>query len=200
MEYFLINKAKLVRFYLLTKIHKQLHNVAGRPVLSNSGFFMENISASLEYHLKRLSQKVTSFIKDTNNFLEKLNTLRDFADDFIHYTIDAVGLYPNIPHKEGLETIRKALDKREDETISKDSLILLAECVLKNNFFEYNMRYFKQLHRTEIGTKFAPPYAILFMGYLEDKVLKSFVEKPFVCWRYIDDIFMIWQHEEGKPK
>ena len=112
-------------------------------------------------------------------------------DEFILCTIDVVGLYPNIPHNEGLEAIRKAFDKRDNQTISMDSLIVLAECVLKNNFFEHNMRYFKQLQGTAIGTKFAPPYAILFMGYLEDKILNSFVEKPLVWWRYIDDIFMI---------
>ena len=43
------------------------------------------------------------------------------------------------------------------------------------------MRYFKQLQETAIGTKFAPPYAILFMGYLEDKILISFVKKPLIC-------------------
>ena len=62
------------------------------------------------------------------------------------------------------------------------------------------MRYFKQLNGTAIGTKFAPPYAILFMGYLEDKILNSLVEKPLVWWCYIDDIFMIWQHGEEKLK
>ena len=149
-----MNKPKLGRFYLLPKIHKRLHNVPGRPVISNSGFFTENISAFLEYHLKPLSQKVESFIKDTNDFLKKLNELRDLPDEFILCTIDVVGLYPNIPHKEGLETIRKALNKREDQAISTDSLILLAECVLKNNVFEHNMRYFKQINGTEIGTKF----------------------------------------------
>ena len=121
-------------------------------------------------------------------------------DDFILCTIDLVGLYPNIPHKEGLETIRKALDKQEDQTISTDSLILLAECVLKNNVFEHNMRYFKQLNGTAMGTKFAPPYANLFMGYLEDKILNSLVEKALLWWRYIDNIFMIWQHGEEKLK
>ena len=62
LEYFFINKPKLGRFYLLPKIHKRLHNVPGRPVISNSGFFTENISAFLEYHLKPVSQKVKSFI------------------------------------------------------------------------------------------------------------------------------------------
>ena len=49
---------------------------------------------------------------------------------------------------------------------------------------------------TAMVTKFAPPYAILFMGYLENKTLNSLVEKSVVWWRYIDDIFMIWQHGE----
>ena len=35
------------------------------------------------------------------------------------------------------------------------------------------------------------------MGYLEDKISNSLVEKPLVWWRYIDNIFMIWQHGEG---
>ena len=104
-----------------------MRDVPGTPVISNSGFFTENISAFLEYHLKPLSQKVKSFIKDTNDFLKKLNELRDLPDDFILCTIDIVGLYPNISHKEGLEAIRKALDKREDQAISTDSLIILAQ-------------------------------------------------------------------------
>ena len=132
--------------------------------------------------------------------MKKLNEIQDLPDDFILCTIDAVGLYPNISHKEGLEAIRKALDKREDQTISTDSLILLAECVLKDNVFEHSMRCFKQLKRTAIGTKFAPPYAILFIGYLEDKILNSLVETPLVWWRYTDVIFMIWQHGEETLK
>ena len=45
LEYFFINKPKLGRFYLSPKIHKRLHNVPGRPAISNSGFFTENISS-----------------------------------------------------------------------------------------------------------------------------------------------------------
>ena len=70
----------------------------------------------------------------------------------------------------------------EVESISTERLILLAESVLKNSVFEHNMRYFKQLQGTIIGNKFAPLYAILFMGFWEDKVLYYFVEKPLVWW------------------
>ena len=121
-------------------------------------------------------------------------------DDFILCTIDVAGLHANIPLKEGLEAIRKTLGKRENQTISTESFILLVECVLENNNFEHNMRYFAQLKVTVMGTKFAPPGAILFMGYLEDKMLNFFVEKPLAWWCYIDDIFMIWQYEQEKRK
>ena len=53
----------------------------------------------------------------------------------------------------------------------------MAECVLKNNVFEHNIRFFKQLHRKTIEAKFGPQYAILFWGYLEDKILNFFIEK-----------------------
>ena len=58
----------------------------------------------------------------------------------------------------------------------------MAESVLKNSVFEHNMRYFKQLQGTAIGKKFALPYAILFMGFLEDKILNYVVEKPLIWW------------------
>ena len=103
LEYFFINKSKLGRFYLLPKIHKRLHNVPCRPVI--------RVSAVLESHLEPLLQKVNLFMKDTNDFLKKLNELRHLPDDFILCTIDVVGLYSNIPLKEGLEAIRKVLDK-----------------------------------------------------------------------------------------
>ena len=117
-------------------------------------------------------------------------------EDTILCTIDVVGLYPNIPHEDGLVAMRKALDEREDKTVSTDFLIELAECVLKNNIFEHNTSFYKQLRGTAIATKMALPYAILFMGDLETKILKDCDKKPFTWWRYIDDIFMLWQHGE----
>ena len=68
--------------------------------------------------------------------------------------------------------MRKALDAREDKAVSTDSLIKLPECVLKNNVFELNTSFYKQLRGAATGTKMAPPYAIIFMGDLGENVLK----------------------------
>ena len=51
------------RFYFLPKIHKRLHIVPVRSVISNSGFYTENISAFLDFHLKLIAAKVKSYIK-----------------------------------------------------------------------------------------------------------------------------------------
>ena len=111
LDYFLINNPKLGRFYLLPKIHQRLHDVPGRPVISNSSYYTENISSFVEFHLKPLAQKVQSYIKDTNDFLKKLSNLPVLPDNVILCTIDVVGLYPNIPHEEGLAAIKEQLIK-----------------------------------------------------------------------------------------
>ena len=81
-------------------------------VISNSSYFTEKISSFLDFHLKPLTQKVKSYIQDTNEFLKKIANLPPLPDDLNLYTIDVVGLYPNISHDEGLVAIRKALPPR----------------------------------------------------------------------------------------
>ena len=49
-----------------------------------------------------------------------------------------------------------------------DDLISLAKLVLENNFFEFNENVFRQKLGTAIGTKFAPCFANVFMGYVEE--------------------------------
>ena len=50
-----------------------------------------------------------------------------------------------------------------------------------------------------MGTKMAPKYANIFIGFLEEKLLK-YPKKPLVWWRYPDDVFVIWEHGEDELK
>ena len=83
------------------------------------------------------------------------------------------GLYPNIRHDKALIAMRKALDLRKGKRISTESLIKLAEYVLKNNNFEHNLSFYNQLRRTAIGTKMDPSYAIIFLGDLEERFFNN---------------------------
>ena len=101
---------KLARFYLLPKIHKRLHNVPCRPVITNSGHYAENISSFLDHDLQQLGQAIKYYIKDTKEFLKKLRFLPKFPGRIILCTMDVVGLYTNKPNEEGLAALRKRLE------------------------------------------------------------------------------------------
>jgi len=55
---------------------------------------------------------------------------------------------------------------------------------------------FSQKRGTAIGTHFASSYAILALAKFEEEALDAYHQIPWTWWRYIDDIFMIWQHGE----
>ena len=69
----------------------------------------------------------------------------------------------------------------------------MADFVLKNNYFEFNSSFKYQISGTAIGTKFAPPYACIFMDYIEREFLKNEQIQHWIWFRYIDDIFLSGQ-------
>ena len=76
--------------------------------------------------------------------------------------------------------LKKRLDIRMKKYISGDMLCDLAEIVLKNNIFKFGKKTSKQIIGTAIGTKFAPPYSILFMAELEEEILQKTEFKPYL--------------------
>ena len=121
--------------------------------------------------------------------MRKIKELGEVREGTILSTIDVVGLYPNIPLDEGVAFLKDFLYSRVDKQVTTDTLIELAELVLKNNVFEFSDKTYQQIHGTAIGTKFAPSYAVLFKAALEEKNLNKVEKEPNVWWRYIDDIF-----------
>ena len=93
--------------YLLPKILKRLVNVPGRPVISNCGTPTEKASKFLDHNLQPIMRSGMPYIKDTNDFLSKLKNLKKVPDNVIIVTANIVGLYPSIPHNEGLDVLKK---------------------------------------------------------------------------------------------
>ena len=184
------------KLYFLPKIHKSLHNVPGLPVISYCCTPTENCSEFLDHHLKILMQKRWSYIKDSGDFIKETRNLGSIPENVILVTGDVEGLYPNIPHEAGLKALRRVLDKREQHTIPTSKLIRVADFVLKNNYFDLDGQIKQQISGTAISTKFAPPYACLFMNKIETAFLETQELQPLVLFRYIDDIFFIWARSE----
>ena len=73
-----------------------------RILSSSCGSITEQISEYLDHHINPLVSFTRSYVKDTNHVLAKLGKLGSIPDGAILCTVDVVGLYPSIPHGEGL--------------------------------------------------------------------------------------------------
>ena len=121
----------MVNFTYFHKIHTQLFDVLGRPVISNCGTPTEKCSGFLDHRLKKVMQKGWSYIKDSADFIKKINNLDLIPENVILVTAGVVG-YPSIPHEVGLRELREALNKRDEKTILTKELLKMETFVLKN--------------------------------------------------------------------
>ena len=61
-----------------------------------------------------------SYIRDTSDFLKRLEELGGVPQNARLVAADMVGLYPNITHQDGLDTLSLNLDQRDDKIISTE--------------------------------------------------------------------------------
>ena len=137
INYLTVKKLQLGRFYLLPKIHKQTMNVPGRRLISNNGTATERISSFLDFHLKNIIPAIPHILDDTRDFLYRIEQLQNIPEGTLLVSFHVVGIYPHTPHDEGLQIMKKYLDKREDQSVTSKNLYKLAEIVLKHNYFEF---------------------------------------------------------------
>ena len=89
------NNAKTARFYFLPQIHKEI--VKGRPIISGNECPTETISAFVDKHLKPDVKQVNSYVKDTKDFIKKVEGYHSNQDYYL-VIMDVTSLYTNIPN------------------------------------------------------------------------------------------------------
>ena len=103
--------------------------------------------------------------------MDFLNYLPDeVKEDILLVSFDVVSLYTSIPHDLGLTAIEYWIDNYTTilpRPFSKEFILEAISLVLKENTFSFDNKHYRQLQGTAIGTKMAPSYATLVMGYLE---------------------------------
>ena len=190
--------SKPARFYLLQKVDKK--GVPGRPVVSACGSTTEGMSEIVDFSLQPYMSIMPSSIKDTDDFIRGIRSTNDLPSDVLLVTLDVVSLCPSIPHDFGHCAHKEFLLDRILPARVVNGIHNMTELVLIKNVFEFNSECFLQTSGTAIGTKMAPAYANTAMSIFECKLLAGSCNKPFVWFRYIDDIFAIWTYGEDKFK
>ena len=96
-------------------------------------------------------------------------------------TLHITSLYTNIPHNEGIQSIKEmlAIHKPHDSLPQNSYIIELLEVVLTNNHLkEFNVKHYHQVSGTATGTKLGPSYANLFMTKFEEKYVYTYPPQP----------------------
>lgn len=220
-------ESKTSQFYGLPKIHKsQLiidkiketqsecvelldpTDLKFRPIVAGPVCPTHRLSSLIDILLKPFIKYVKSYIRDDIDFLNYLP--QSISDDEIFTSFDVTSLYSNITQNLGLEAIDFWLSKFPDdinERFSKNFILKGIKIILENNTFEFGAHNYRQILGTAMGTKFAPNYATLVLGYLETKLYRiiqekydsnfsEFIQKTFK--RYLDDCFLIWNKSKGE--
>lgn len=134
----------------------------------------QRLSHLMDILLKPLCSEVKSFVRDDLDFLR-------FLPDKVNHdaklvTMDVTNLYTNITTDLGINALKYWINKYPqniNSRFSKEFILEASNLVLKNNTFSFNGKHYLQLKGTAMGTKMAPTYATLTLGYLEEKMYEK---------------------------
>ena len=107
------------------------------------------IDNQLQPHLKELK----SYVKDSTDFIQKINCMEKIPDNSILVTMDVRSLYTNIPNKEGIEAVETTLKRKNIGTSIISTYLRL---VLTLNNFVFNSQNYLQIKGCAMDTKCAP--------------------------------------------
>ena len=190
--------SRTAEMYGLPKNHKQ--SVPLRPIVSACGDPLDKLCWFLERILNQLLQFVPAHLPNTDAYLNRLKQTypNGFPPGTTVFSLDVKNLYGNIPIDEAVQTVMNLLQAHKD-SINLFGLFwldvepLLEHC-LTNSYCRFGQSYFKQKLGLPMGSRIAPPIAIIFMGALEDVFLSASHDQPSMYMRYIDDCFCVWPH------
>ena len=134
------------KFYGLPKIHKK--EVPLRPIVSSIGNISYHVAEYLTSILSPLMGKNPHFIKNSQDFIKKIKNL-EIPPGKKMVSYDVTALFTSIPVEPALEIIKSKLEgdptfpQRCDLTISQ--IMTLLEFCLKNTYFVYNDKFYKQM-------------------------------------------------------
>lgn len=196
----LINCAIEIQKSEVICVHKP-HDLKLRPIIAGPACPTHRLSHFIDIILQPMVSNVQSYVRDDMDILTKLP--KRVGEGSRVATFDVEALYSNIHHALGLEAIRYWLEKipNKHSRISNQFILSALSLILECNTFKFDGNHFRQLVGTAMGTKCAPAYATLTLGFLESKLYHSigkhypedvstfFKENYF---RYLDDVLIIF--------
>jgi hypothetical protein len=190
--------------YGLPKIHK--NNIPIRPIISQMNSLTKKLHIYIQLLLLVAESKIPNLIKDSTDFLNKLDTFTDkINDNTFLVTLDVESLYTNIPTTLGIEWITQ----QYSETLycwQKDSIDVkpiptflfkkILKFALENCLFNFNNKTYIQNNGLTMGGSSSVQAANIIMYKFFVNFNRLYPTLIFDHFRFIDDLFGIWNFEE----
>ena len=191
--------SRTAELYGLPKDHKP--GVPLRPIVSACGDPLDKISQLLEKILSQLLRFIPVHLSNTDEYLRRLSDTypgHTLPAGSIIFSVDVTNLYGNIPYREAIDNTRRLLEAHHQDIDMlgldiSDVTQLLHHC-LSNNYLRFGDSYYRQTSGIAMGSRVAPPLAIIFMDSLKRQFNASAENKPDIFMRYIDDVLRVWTH------
>ena len=119
-------------------------------------------------------------------------------------SFDVASLHTNIPHDLGISIITFWLKNKRSiaqHRFSKGFILETVKIIHERDVFYFDGKFYRQKRGSAMGTKMAPTYATLVLGYPEhilyEQLLNSYGQE-FASYvqqkwkRFLDDCFIIW--------
>ena len=100
-----INEIITPQFHILQKIHEA--NIPGRPFVSSVECHASKISKFVDHYLKPQAEALPSYIKNTADFINKINDGENITGEIFLVTLDVKFLHTNNPNYKGIEAQKK---------------------------------------------------------------------------------------------
>jgi len=191
--------------YGLPKIHKK--EVPIRPIISQVKSLTNRLHRYIQQLLKIGELQIPNIIKDTTDFINKLNTyIPEIREKTYLITLDVESLYTNIPIEWGIAAIIEHYTETlkcwccydiDIKPIPPRLLKKSLEFALQNCFFTYNNNTYRQLHGLTMGGSSSVQAANIvmykfFQKFDADQRMKITNYNAWNHHRFIDDLFGIW--------
>ena len=104
----------------------------------------------------------------------------------------------NVPVNDVLDFLEnKLVDYQDELPLPVPKLIALVKLCVTNNVFSFDNNYYRQKNGCSMGSSLSPVLANLYMEYFESCILPQIIPQGMKWYRYVDDIFTIWNDSWG---